>query len=88
MCLAVPGRIVDILHTGGLTTATVDVGGVTRSLCIDYVPDVQVGDYVVASLGFAVRRLSETEALQAYEALGQLYDLSGLDLPTAEDRTG
>lgn len=88
MCLAVPGRVVAISDAAGIATATVDVGGVTRTLCVDYLPDVQVGDYVVASLGFAVRRLSEAEALEAYETLGELYDLSGLDLPTAEDRDG
>lgn len=88
MCLAVPGRVVEIqAHPSGITTATVDVGGVPRSLCVDYVPDVRVGDYVVASLGFAVRLLTEAEAMETYEALEQLYDLSGLDLPTAEDRT-
>jgi len=82
MCLAVPGRVVAIEpNRAGLTMATVDVGGVTRSLCIDYVPGVRVGDYVVASLGFAVRRLTEGEAIETYEALGQIYDLSALDLP-------
>ena len=88
MCLAVPGRVVEISRSPGLSTATVDVGGVARTLCIDYVPDVQVGDYVVASLGFAVRRLTEAEALETYEALGQLYDLSELHLPAAEGELG
>jgi hydrogenase expression/formation protein HypC len=83
MCLAVPGRVVEITRSAGLCTATVEVGGVARELVIDYVPDVQVGDYVVASLGFAVRRLTEDEARETYEALGQLYDLSGLDPPAA-----
>jgi hydrogenase expression/formation protein HypC len=60
----------------------VDVGGLTRSLCVDYLPDVRVGDFVVASLGFAVRRLTEAEAMETYEALGEMLDLSGLDLPS------
>jgi hydrogenase expression/formation protein HypC len=86
MCLAVPGRVVAIeSHPSGITTATVDAGGVERTLCIDYVPDVRVGDYVVASLGFAVRQLTEEEAMETYEALGQLFDLSALDLPGAGD---
>ncbi len=83
MCLAVPARVVAIeRHPAGITTATVEAGGTTRSLRVDYVPDVRVGDYVVASLGFAVQCLTETEAMQTYEALSQLYDLSGMDLPT------
>lgn len=88
MCLAVPGRVVEITRSSGITTARVEIGGVGRTLCIDYVPDVEVGDYVVASLGFAVRRLTETEALETYEALGQLYDLSELDLPAPEGGRG
>jgi hydrogenase expression/formation protein HypC len=88
MCLAVPGRVIEISRGAGLSTAIVEVGGVARELCIDYVPDVQVGDYVVASLGFAIRRLSQAEAVETYAALGQLYDLSDLDLPTAEDPAG
>ncbi len=84
MCLAVPARVVALEgHASGIKTATVDVGGVMRTLRVDYIPDVCVGDYVVASLGFAVRRLSEAEAMETYEALGQLYDLSELDLPAA-----
>ena len=86
MCLAVPGRVVEVqAHPSGITTATVDVGGVTRRLCVDYLPVVRVGDYVVASLGFAVRRLTEAEAMEAYEAIGQIRDLSALDLPTTGD---
>jgi hydrogenase expression/formation protein HypC len=85
MCLAVPGRVVSISRTAGLATAVVDVGGVERTLRVDYLPDVRVGDYVVASLGFAVRRLSRSEALATYEALARIHDLSGLDLPTVGD---
>ena len=82
MCVTVPGRVVRVEpHAAGITMGTVDFGGVTREVCLDYLPEVRVGDHVVVSLGFAVRVIDATEAAEAYEALARIRDLSELDLP-------
>lgn len=66
MCLAIPGRIVRIVaEDPRFPVATVDYGSVTKSAQLIYVPEAQVGDYVIVQAGFAVRRVEETEAREA-----------------------
>ncbi|MFH1183636.1 MAG: HypC/HybG/HupF family hydrogenase formation chaperone [Chloroflexota bacterium] len=73
MCLGVPGRIVKILDKDGLKMANVDFGGVLREVCLDYVPEAQVGDYCLVHAGFALSLLSATEA---QETLSLLQDIA------------
>jgi hydrogenase expression/formation protein HypC len=67
MCFGVPGRVTQIVDVAGLPTGKADFGGSSRDVCFAYVPNAQVGDYVVVSAGFAVRLVGETEATQALE---------------------
>lgn len=76
MCLGVPGKIVEMYEAGGLPMGKVDFGGVSRETCLAYVPDLQVGDYTVVHVGFAISRLSEEEA-QATLAI--LREMGGLE---------
>ncbi len=69
MCLAVPGKIVEVYQSGGLRMAKVDFGGAVREACLEYVPEAQVGDYTVIHVGFAISRLSEEEAQASLELL-------------------
>ncbi len=62
MCLGVPGRIITIKNRDGLKMADVDFGGVRREVCLDYVPEAEVGNYCLVHVGFALNLLSETEA--------------------------
>ena len=56
MCLAIPGRIIDITEGDGLQrTGTIDIGGVERQVSLAMVPEAAVGDYVVTHSGFALR---------------------------------
>ena len=56
MCLALPGRILDIAEGDGLQrTGTIDIGGVERQVSLAMVPEAVVGDYVVTHSGFALR---------------------------------
>jgi hydrogenase expression/formation protein HypC len=75
MCLGVPGKIVEIYEAGGLRMGKVDFGGVTRETCLAYVPDLQVGDYTVVHVGFAISRLSEEEAQATLAVLREMGDL-------------
>ena len=75
MCLAVPGKIVEITTVDGLQMAWVDFGGVFREACLDYVPEAHVGDYCVIHVGFAISLLSERDALETLELLKQISNL-------------
>lgn len=75
MCLAVPGKIVEIAEVDGLQMAKVDFGGVFREACLDYVPEAKVGDYCVIHVGFAISLLSEKDALETLELLKQISNL-------------
>ncbi len=68
MCLAVPGRIIEIEGK----TAIVDFGGVKREVRLDLLPDVAVGDYVIVHTGFAIERLDEKRALEILEAWAEV----------------
>jgi hydrogenase expression/formation protein HypC len=75
MCLAVPGRVVEILEEGDLRTARVDFGGVMRQACLAYVPEAQVGDYVLVHVGFAISRIDEEAARETFATLAELGQL-------------
>ena len=75
MCLGVPGKVVEIYSNGGLRMAKVDFGGVMREACLEYIPEVQVGQYVVIHVGFAISLLDEEEAQQTLALLEQITDI-------------
>ena len=75
MCLAVPGKIVEIHEVDGLRMGKVDFGGVYRDACLAYVPEAEVGDYTVIHVGFAISRLSEEEAHSSLAALEEIANL-------------
>lgn len=80
MCLAVPGRILSIAEADGTLMAEVDFGGVRKSVCLQYIPDATVGEYVVVHVGFAIQRLDEAsarETLANFERLGLLAEEFG-----------
>lgn len=72
MCLGVPGKIVEIYEAGGLKMGKVDFGGVVREACLAYVPEIEVGDYTVIHVGFAISQLSQEEAQATLEILEEL----------------
>jgi hydrogenase expression/formation protein HypC len=76
MCLAVPGKLIELYDRGGLKMAKVDFGGIIREACLDYVPDAKAGDYCVIHVGFALSLLHETEAM---EMLSLLQEISNID---------
>jgi hydrogenase expression/formation protein HypC len=72
MCLAVPGKIIEIYETGGLKMAKIDYGGVVREACLAYVPEALVGEYAIVHVGFALNILDEAEALKTLEVFREL----------------
>ena len=75
MCLAVPGKIVEIDDSGALKMAKVDFGGIFREACLEYVPEAKIGDYCVIHVGFAISLLSEEEAMETLSLLKDIMDV-------------
>ena len=71
MCLAIPGKLVEKTESGGMLTGRVQFGGILRDACLDFLPEAEVGDYVLIHVGFAISRLDEDEARKSYEYLEQ-----------------
>ncbi len=85
MCLGVPGKVVKIEENPlGMTMGKVDFAGITKEVCLAYVPDVQIGDYVIVHVGFALNKIDEAEAMEVFEYLKQMDDLAELDIPQPE----
>ncbi len=81
MCLGIPGRI-ESIEAGDLRMGRVAFGGIVKQVCLAYVPDARVGQYVIVHAGFAISRLNEEEAARVFETLDELGDLSMLGVPT------
>lgn len=81
MCLAIPGKILSI--TGGddpmSKMARVDFGGIIKNICLAYVPDAEIGEYMVVHVGFAISRVHEQEALKVFEYLKEIGELEELE---------
>jgi hydrogenase expression/formation protein HypC len=72
MCLGVPGRVEQVWDAGGTRMATVDFGGIRKDVCLAYVPEVEVGDYTVVHVGFAITKLDEESALETLHLFNQI----------------
>ncbi len=77
MCLGVPGKVVSIeQNAAGINMGKVSFGGVAREVCLAYLPDVRVGDYVIVHAGFALSQLDEAEAMEVFDLLRQMSELA------------
>lgn len=76
MCLAVPAKIVSLNAADDdlFRTGNVDFSGVQKEISLAYVPEAQIGDYVIVHAGFALSILDESEALASLQAFQDLAD--------------
>ncbi len=72
MCLAVPGKLVETRAIDQNRLGVVEFGGIKRNVLLDFVPDAQVGDYVLVHVGFAISRVDEEEAHRTYQLLERI----------------
>ena len=75
MCLAIPGKVEEITDEGGLRMGRVNFGGVVKRVCLDYVPEIEVGDYTIVHVGFALSKIDAEEAgktLAVFREMGVL----------------
>lgn len=85
MCLGVPGKIMKIEDNElGMPMAKVNFSGINKEVCLAYVPEAQVGDYVVVHVGFAISRIDEEEAMQVFEYLKEMEELAELEIDQPE----
>ena len=84
MCLSLPGKILSISKDDGFGMAVVDFGGVKRDICVEWVPEAKVGDYVLAHVGTALSCMDEKSALENIAALNELSDKIDLSELQAE----
>jgi hydrogenase expression/formation protein HypC len=81
MCLAVPGKLVERYEAHGLPMGRFDFSGVARSVCLEYLPDIAIGEYALIHVGFAITKMNSDEAEQTLRDLAELG-------PTPEDDDG
>lgn len=62
MCLAVPGKIIDLFDEGGTPMSRVDFEGTIIPVCMAFLPEAGIGDYVIVHAGFALSKIDENEA--------------------------
>jgi hydrogenase expression/formation protein HypC len=78
MCLGIPGKVVETYREHEVLMGKVDFGGVRKRVCLEHVPDMQVGDYALVHVGFALARIDEAEAQSIFELLQSLNQLDEL----------
>ncbi len=76
MCLGIPGKILQITRVDELSIiAKVDFGGVMKEINISFVPDAEVGEYIIAHVGVAIGKIDEKEAHRTMDYLNEIGEL-------------
>lgn len=75
MCLAVPGKVLAVWDEDGTRMATIDFGGIEKEVCLQFVPDLAVGEYAIVHVGFALQRLDEQSALETLAVFASMGEL-------------
>ena len=84
MCLAIPGKVEQITTNGDIRMGRVNFGGVVKDVCLDYVPEVGVGDYTIVHVGFALSKIDEQSALETLDLFRKMGALDE-ELSTEEE---
>lgn len=79
MCLAVPGKILEVSGSDTSRTGMVSFGGVSKEACLAFVPEAKIGDYVLVHAGFAISVVDEEEATKTLEYFRQIGELGELE---------
>lgn len=82
MCLGIPGKVVSTYREHDVLMGKVDFSGIFKSVCLAHVPDVQLGQYVLVHVGFALSAIDESEAQQVFKFLDEMKQLEELKVPS------
>jgi hydrogenase expression/formation protein HypC len=83
MCLGIPGKVIKIFEENGLKMGNIDYSGTVNKACLEYVPEIQPGQYIIVHAGFGISIINEEEAQKTLEVLEALVDAAaaeGLDI--------
>jgi hydrogenase expression/formation protein HypC len=81
MCLAIPGRVIEIFAERGIRMGRAEFGGTIRRICLEQLPEAGIGDYVLVHVGFALSVIDGEEAERTYRLLEEIGQLGELDVP-------
>jgi len=84
MCLGIPGKVIKTYREHDVLMGKVDFGGVTKQVCLEHVPQVEIGKYVLVHVGFALSCIDETEARLVFDFLEGMDQLDELRTPSPE----
>jgi hydrogenase expression/formation protein HypC len=82
MCLGIPGRVVETYREHDVLMGKVDFSGICKRVCLEHVPEVRVGEYVLVHVGFALNTIDEAEARRVFEFLEGMNQLEELQEPS------
>ena len=83
MCLAIPGKVIELFDENSLKMGKIDYSGTVNTACLEYVPGVKVGEYVIVHAGFAISVIDEAEAKKTLELWDEMTEKAaeeGLDI--------
>jgi hydrogenase expression/formation protein HypC len=83
MCLGIPGKVIKTYREHDVLMGKVDFSGVVKQVCLEHVPEVKIGNYVLVHVGFALSEIDEAEAKQVFEFLAQMDQLDDLKTPSS-----
>jgi hydrogenase expression/formation protein HypC len=75
MCLAIPGKIIEIDNTSQPLMGKVSFGGIQKQICLELTPDATVDEYVIVHAGFAISKMDEEEALETLKMINDMESL-------------
>jgi hydrogenase expression/formation protein HypC len=82
MCLGIPGKVLETYPEHDVLMGKVEFGGVCKRVCLEHVPEVRPGEYVLVHVGFALQRLDEAEARRVFQLLAEMNQLEDLQVPS------
>ena len=77
MCLGIPGKVTELYEANGMKMGKVDFGGVVKEACLEYLPEIRIGDYTIIHVGFGISQLDEEEARQTLALLREMDMIAG-----------
>jgi hydrogenase expression/formation protein HypC len=80
VCLGIPGEVIEIRTEDGVLMGTVDFGGVRKDVCLAYVPEIGLGEYVIVHVGFAITVVHRQEAERTLDVLRAMGDAVAAEL--------
>jgi hydrogenase expression/formation protein HypC len=78
MCLGIPGKVVETYREHDVLMGKVDFGGVFKRVCLEHVPNVRIGEFVLVHVGFALNTIDEDEAQRVFAFLDEMKQLDEL----------